>query len=136
MVSPWGCLLWVWEVRGRSGAEGGEDQPGARCIPQRLWDAGGAQGWGRPTPCRPGYRDPPTVLITSVIPGFQKASPPRRSNYRVPVSVCSGEPAGTVLKLVKPAWVPWWAVMNLIIKVLTAAASHLGPEQGWQVLGG
>lgn len=60
------------------GLRAGQDQPGPQRILQRLWAAEGAQGWGRP-PHAPQGRvtaDPPTVLITTVVPGFQKAGPP------------------------------------------------------------
>lgn len=36
----------------------------------------------------------------------------------MPESVCRSEPAGGVVKLVEPEWVPWGAVTNLIITVL------------------
>lgn len=89
-----------------------------------------AQCWGWP-PHAPQSRvtnEPPTVLITFMIPRIPENRPSCRSNYHVPVSVCGGEPAGGVLKLVKPAWVPLWAVMNLIIKVLNGGPFSPGPQ--------
>lgn len=91
---------------------------------ERAW------GGGRP-PCTPQSRvtdEPPAFLITFMIPRIPENGPSCRSNYPVPMSVCVGEPAGGVLKLEKPAWVPWWAVMNLIIQVLSGSPLSPGPQ--------